>query len=364
MKVYLSSTLLDLNHHRATVALALRKARYDVTMMEEYAARDEIVEVACQGDVSGCGAYVGLFAWRYGYVPEDNNPESKSVTELEYSAAAQKQIPCLLFLLKDDAEWPKEWKDADLARIIDLRTRLRKRCAAYFRDPNDLAVEVLASLRVLESTRFAKQLEAISVIHKAQELGPSYLMNIKEKMGALREAALIEFQIGPTPWWNTRLHLISALAQEFGATRELVFVDAERRFLAMASPTEVRRRLAQHWPSLETAYMAFRKDASTPEAIEENLWRYPMAVSAAFGMEEQDLKDKVVTARQLDTELGLAQDAETVEVGAKGQLFLQREILGRRTPFVALVREGRLEGLVDRKELALKVADQALAQLG
>jgi len=110
--------------------------------------------------------------------------------------------------------------------------------------------------------------------------------------------------------------------------------------------------------------MAFRKDASTPEAVEENLWRYPMAVSAAFGIEEQDLKDKVVTARQLETELGLAQDAETVEGGAKGQLFLQREILGRRTPFVALIREGRLEGLVDRKELALKVADQALAQLG
>jgi hypothetical protein len=31
---------------------------------------------------------------------------------------------------------------------------------------------------------------------------------------------------------------------------------------------------------------------------------------------------------------------------------LQREILGRATPFAALIRNGRLEGLVERQELA------------
>jgi hypothetical protein len=80
-------------------------------------------------------------------------------------------------------------------------------------------------------------------------------------------------------------------------------------------------------------------------------------------MEEQSAKE-VVTARQLERELGLAQDAETVNVADKRQVFLQREILGRRTPFVALVREDILEGLVDCRELARKVADKALAQLG
>jgi hypothetical protein len=205
-------------------------------------------------------------------------------------------------------------------------------------------------------------LAAIEVIQRGQELGPSYLMNIKEKMGALRDAPLIEFQIGPTPWWNTRLHLIAALAQEFGTTRELVFVDAERRFLSMASPAEVRLRLAKRQPILEQAYTAFRAEAPTVEAIEQILWRYPLAVAAAFGMPEQGAKE-VVTARQLEVELGLVRDAEIVDVGDKGQVFLQREILGRKTPFAALVREGRLEGLVECKELARKVADKALAQL-
>jgi hypothetical protein len=81
LKVYLSSTFLDLQDHRERVAGALRKAKYDVVMMEEYVTRDELVEIACQGDVTGCDAYLGLFAWRYGYIPEDNNPERQSVTD-------------------------------------------------------------------------------------------------------------------------------------------------------------------------------------------------------------------------------------------------------------------------------------------
>ena len=184
MNVYLSSTYLDLRRHRKAVALALRKAHYRVTMMEEYAARDELVEFACQGDVAKCDTYVGVFAWRYGYVPKGkSNPKRVSVTELEYATAIRKKIPALLFLLKDDAKWPYDLKDKNLKRIRKVRSRLKSRCAAYFADGKELALEVLAALRVLESTRFAKQLEAIDVIQKAQELGPSYLMNIQRKPG-------------------------------------------------------------------------------------------------------------------------------------------------------------------------------------
>lgn len=80
MKVYLSSTYLDLNLHRKALALALRNAQYQVTMMEEYVARDEMVEF--RGDVARCDTYIGVFAWRYGYVPKGKgNPRRVSVTE-------------------------------------------------------------------------------------------------------------------------------------------------------------------------------------------------------------------------------------------------------------------------------------------
>lgn len=362
MKVYLSSTFLDLQDHREKVAKALRKARYDVVMMEEYVARDELVEIACQGDVTGCDAYLGLFAWRYGYVPEDNNPERQSVTELELLAAESQSIPRLVFLVKDNADWPAQWRDVDSTRVLDLRNRLKKRCAAYFDGASDLAVEVLASLRVLESTRKLRQLDAAQVMLEAQAIGPSYMMNIQDKLEALKEAAHVEIQIGPIPWWNTRLHLVAALAEEYGAAEEFVFVDAERRFAAMASPAAVRAQLEERWPILGTTYSSFRLKTQTLTSLEAQLWTYPIHVTECLGVEEQ-LGIEVITRRLLEYDLALPRDGEVVEVAGKAPLFLTMEILGRQSPFVVLVRDGQVEGLIHRGTLAAKVAVQALADL-
>jgi len=79
INVNLSSTYLDLRRHRKAIALALRKAQYQGTMMEEYAG-------------ARCDAYVGVFAWRYGYLPKGNgNLKRVCVTELEHAAAKRKK---------------------------------------------------------------------------------------------------------------------------------------------------------------------------------------------------------------------------------------------------------------------------------
>src|ERR1700694_3607494 len=96
-KVYLSSTLWDLAKHRRAAANALRKIRYDVIRMEDYPARAQHTRAGCEADVDECDIYIGIFAWRYGYVPEQDNPERKSITELEYRRADGKK-PCLIFM--------------------------------------------------------------------------------------------------------------------------------------------------------------------------------------------------------------------------------------------------------------------------
>jgi len=359
MKVYLSSTFTDLKRHRAILARALRKAGYVVVMMEEYVAREQRVESACQGDVVGCDVYVGIFAWRYGHIPTDNNPERLSVTEMEYAAAGDKGMTRLIFLLDEKARWPKARKDSDSVRISSLRSRMKEQCSAYFASADELAVEVLAALRVHESTRLAQQLEAINIILDAQQLGPSYMMNIKDRLGLLGEALFIELHIAPTPWWNTRLYLVASLAQEFGRTRGFVFVDSEGGFLLMATPSEICHRLASRWPALKQAYENFRQDVAT---LEHKIWRYPMFVSEAFGANEEVAKHSL-SAHDVEYELGITRDAEVVDVREKGQRFLQREILGRQTRFVALVRDRHLEGLVDREMLAQRVAQAVLSEL-
>jgi len=75
-----------------------------------------------------------------------------------------------------------------------------------------------------------------------------------------------------------------------------------------------------------------------------------MFVVQAFGTDEQVSKH-VLSAHDLEYELGIARHAEVFEVNGKGQRSLQQEILGRSTHFAALVRDGKPEGLVDREML-------------
>jgi hypothetical protein len=359
MKVYLSSTYNDLKRHREIVGRALRKSGYEVVMMEEYVARDQQVEFACMGDVVSCDIYIGFFAWRYGHIPSDTNPNRFSVTEMEYTAAGEKPMTRLTFLLEDKARWPNTRKDDDLTRISDLRTRLKKRCSGYFSSADQLAVEVLAALRVYESTRLAQQLEAVDVMLKAQELGPSYIMNIKDKMGLFCQEPFVELQIGPTPWWQTRLYLVAALAHDFGRSRGIVFVDSNGKFVLMASPLEICHRLAIRWPALKPAYDQFRREVAEIDMLEEQLWRYPQFITAVFGVDEQDAKH-CLSLRDLEYELGIIRNAEVVDARDKNQRFLQREILGRQTPFAALVRDHRLEGVVDRELLSKRIVEAVI----
>lgn len=92
-RVYLSSTYEDLKNYRRAVYEALRKGGHDVKTMENYVAADQRPVDKCLKDVEEADVYVGLFAFRYGYVPpaQHHNPEARSITELAYRHLAQAQ---------------------------------------------------------------------------------------------------------------------------------------------------------------------------------------------------------------------------------------------------------------------------------
>ena len=88
-KIYLSSTYSDLKECREVVYRTLRQMRHDVIAMEDYVATDSRPVDKCLADVAACEVYVGIFAWRYGSIPPKDNPDQKSITELEYRKAFQ-----------------------------------------------------------------------------------------------------------------------------------------------------------------------------------------------------------------------------------------------------------------------------------
>jgi hypothetical protein len=89
--VYVSSTYLDLVGYRRAVIEALRRMNYQVLCMEDYGAEDQRPLGRCREDVEASDIYVGIFAWRYGYVPEEENPAGRCITELEYRVARERQ---------------------------------------------------------------------------------------------------------------------------------------------------------------------------------------------------------------------------------------------------------------------------------
>jgi hypothetical protein len=145
-KIYISSTYGDLKEYREKVYRILSQWGHQVIAMEDYVASDQRPLDKCLADVAGCDLYVGIFAWRYGYVPDRDNPAGLSITELEYRQAGEAGLPRLVFLLADDAPWPPTLNEAvsDPAgggkRILALRAELKKdKTVSFFRNPDELA---------------------------------------------------------------------------------------------------------------------------------------------------------------------------------------------------------------------------------
>ena len=155
--IYLSSTYEDLKDYRKVVFDDLRKAGYEVMSMEDYVATDKRPVDKCLIDVEGADIYVGLFAFRYGYVPpaHHGNPDGLSITELEFRHAEKLGKPCLTFAVSEDAPWPPKFIDALKGeRINRLREYLlTEKTASFFSSPHQLASLVQAAV--------TKQLEEI-----------------------------------------------------------------------------------------------------------------------------------------------------------------------------------------------------------
>lgn len=136
VRIYVSSTYSDLVDARSTVYKALRSLRHDVIAMEDYVATDQRPLDKCLADVATSDVYVGIFAWRYGYVPPS---QEQSITELEFRKAVETSKPCLLFLLHEEASWPRKLIDRD-SRLEAFRAELeRDYVISFFRSIDELA---------------------------------------------------------------------------------------------------------------------------------------------------------------------------------------------------------------------------------
>jgi hypothetical protein len=179
--IYISSTFNDLKEHRLAAYRILHKAGHKVVAMEDYVAIAMCPLDRCLGDVAACDIYVGIFAWRYGYIPNQGNPERRSITELEYRKAAELGKPRLIFLIDPAAAWPRPFMDIVTgegergARVNALRAELgAERLVSFFASPDQLASLASAAVQQYEANRHAaeeraRQAPAVRMIAAAGE---------------------------------------------------------------------------------------------------------------------------------------------------------------------------------------------------
>src|SRR5437588_4206496 len=113
MRIFVSSSFEDLREHRAAAIRVLRQLGHEVLAMEDMVAGSSPPLTKVLEMVDRAEAYVGVFAWRYGYVPEGPLPVSvaggeagqTSITHFEYLRAKERGIPVLAFLLEESEPW-------------------------------------------------------------------------------------------------------------------------------------------------------------------------------------------------------------------------------------------------------------------
>jgi Domain of unknown function (DUF4062)/HEAT repeats/NACHT domain len=150
-RVYVSSTFIDLQDCRERVFKVLRQMGHEDVAMEYYVAEDKRPVDKCLQDVASCDLYVGIFAWRYGWVPKSKNRKKLSITEMEFRQAVLTGKKCLIFVLDSKTAWPPDFIDDDKTKIKKLRAELGDEHGAVpFTSPDHLASQVSVAVRKWE----------------------------------------------------------------------------------------------------------------------------------------------------------------------------------------------------------------------
>jgi tetratricopeptide (TPR) repeat protein len=133
MKIFVSSTYLDLNKYRAEAKKAIEESGNEFVGMETFQSHTHEPTEFCPERVEECGAFVLLVAFRYGNIPEG---KVISITQLEYEHALRNKIPVRVYLTDDEYPWQPKFIDKNRESIDGFRTSLlREHTCSFFTTP-------------------------------------------------------------------------------------------------------------------------------------------------------------------------------------------------------------------------------------
>ncbi|NTW46988.1 MAG: DUF4062 domain-containing protein, partial [Chlorobaculum sp.] len=144
MKVFISSTYDDLKEHRKAAHDALAKLGLHVIWMEAFGARPVESTKVCLKEIDECELFVGIYAHRYGYIP---NGSKVSITEQEFLHAEAKGKPIFGYVVDKTHAWPPVFIEFEKKAELDaLLAKVKKQPVEFFTTPDTLAKGVASSV--------------------------------------------------------------------------------------------------------------------------------------------------------------------------------------------------------------------------
>lgn len=193
--IFVGSTYLDLKEYRSKVRDTLTRMETYVHGMEQFGARPGRPIEECLAEVRKCKIYIGIFAMRYGSIPDGYE---KSMTELEYDEAQRLGLPSYIFVINEKKAKvaPADIDFTHQIQLNALKEKLTSRhMVEYFTSPEDLANKVGAAIhRALRENKTEKV-----VIEKGIETVLATQNPIPLK------ALMRHFEVFPKRWAGTEI---------------------------------------------------------------------------------------------------------------------------------------------------------------
>ncbi len=130
MKIFVSSTSVDLKEYRDKARKAIEESEDEFVGMETFQSHTHEPTKFCPERVEECDALVLLVAYKYGTIPEG---QKISITQSEYEHALKNKIPVRVYLTDPEHPWPPKLMDENREAIDRFRNLLsKKHTRSYF----------------------------------------------------------------------------------------------------------------------------------------------------------------------------------------------------------------------------------------
>lgn len=187
------------------------------------------------------------------------------------------------------------------------------------------------------------------------------------KFAIAKADTLLEVDLSAV-WWSTRLYLLAALADDYSRVARITFVNnarpGQRAFIGIARPHSVRRAMSLLHNGLEKAYRQARANVlnQPPMNTETEVDAVIRELSNQMtGLMQEDVIHQLIEVQSAPEKLGMAfEGGAMVNWDDESDAMLQYLVVRQAAPYVVVVRDGRVDQVVDRCALTGIIARRDL----